>query len=108
MAPTLPTRKSPATNGSERDWTDQVTDLIVSTVDGIRDKTVDPLLKSARAIVYGVVILIVALPVVVLALVMLIRFMDWAIPGDVWIPYLILGVAMVAGGLALWQKRGPA
>ncbi len=95
----------PAPSG-EPDWTDQVTDLIVDSVDKVRDRTTGPILKASRAVVYGVVALIVAIPLIVVGIILIGRLLE-LIPGPIWIPYSVLGIVMVAVGFILWGKRRP-
>ena len=92
---------------NEPDWTKQVTDLIVDTVDKVRDRTTGPVLDISRSSVHAVVALILLLPVGVLFLVGLIRLLNWAIPGDVWFVYAGLGTIFVLLGVALWSRRAP-
>jgi hypothetical protein len=94
-----------ATN--EPDWTQQVTDLIVDTVDKVRDRTTGPVLDISRSSVHAVVALILLLPVGVLFLAGLVRLLNWAIPGDVWFVYAGLGTLFVLAGVLLWSKRSP-
>jgi hypothetical protein len=98
-----PTPREPGSDGP--DWTDQVTDLIVDTVDTVRSKTTGPLLGFARGSVYAVVIAVIAVPVVVLLLAGLVRLVNWALPGDVWYAYLLLGIVFVLAGVVSWTKR---
>ena len=97
---------SPTSNGTEPDWTDQVTDLIVDVVDRVRDRTTGPILKIARGVVYGIVAVVVAVPVFVIGTIFLGRLLE-LIPGPIWIPYAVLGLLLVTTGLILWQKRRP-
>lgn len=89
-------------------WTDQVTDLIVDSVDKVRDRTTGPALKAARAVVYGVLIVIVGIPAGVLLCIGTVRALDYFIPGDVWIVYAGMGSFMVLVGSILWANRGSA
>ena len=86
-------------------WADQVTDLLVDTVDKVRDRTVVPVQKAARGVVYGLVIVVLAIPILVMLLVALIRFVDHWLPGTVWLVYLLLGLVFSAGGLLTWKGR---
>jgi len=95
-------------NGSGPDWTDQVTDLIVDTVDNVRSRTTGPLLGIARSSVYAVVILVILVPIVVVLLAGLVRLVNWALPGDVWYAYTLLGIVFVLAGVVCWAKRSTA
>ena len=92
-------------SAEEAHWADQVADLIVDAVDRVRDRTVTPAQSIAKYVVYGAVIAVLALPLLVLSIVALVRILDAFLPGGVWVPYLILGLAFVAGGVVLWSKR---
>lgn len=99
-------RRAPLdTADASGDWTDQVTELIVESVDKVRARTTGPVLNVAHASVYGLVAAIVAIPVLVAMLAGLVRFLDWLVPGDVWVAYLIIAVIMWIPGAILWSKR---
>ena len=105
--PSAPTGPSGTQSHGDAHWADQVADLIVDTVDRVRDRTVTPAHALAKYVVYGAVIAVLILPLLVFTLVALVRIMDAFIPGSVWIPYLILGLAFGFGGVFLWSKRHP-
>jgi hypothetical protein len=114
-APSAATSSSPAagsaTTGQNAappaDWADQVTDLIVDTVDKVRERTTGPVLEISKGIVHGVVALLILTPILVLFFAGAVRLLNWAIPGDVWIAYAILGVLMLLLGSFLWSRRAP-
>lgn len=88
----------------EPDWTDQVTDLIVDTVDRIHDAATGPLVSAAKGAVYGTVAGLVGSVVLVLATILTIRSLD-LLPGNIWLPYSVLGIVLTCIGLVLWGKR---
>ncbi len=94
-----------AASSTEPDWTDQVTDLIVDSVDKVRDRTTGPVLEYSRISVHAIVALILLLPIGALFLVGVVRLLNWAIPGDVWIVYAGLGTLFVLVGVVLWSRR---
>lgn len=96
-----------AAGTTEPDWTDQVTDLIVDTVDKVRDRTTGPVLDISHASVHAVVAALLLLPVGALLLIGLVRVLNWAIPGDVWFIYAGLGTIFCLAGVLLWSKREP-
>jgi hypothetical protein len=99
-----------AAGGTERpepDWTAQVTDLIVDTVDKVRDRTTGPILNISRGSVHALVAIMMLIPVGALFVIGMVRLLNWAIPGDVWIVYAGLGTIFVALGFVLWAKRAP-
>ena len=89
---------------SEADWTDQVTELIVDSVDKVRARTTGPVLNVAHAAVYGIVALILVVPVLVALTAGLVRILDWIAP-DVWVAYLIIAAVMWLAGAVLWSLR---
>ncbi|MEX0769069.1 MAG: hypothetical protein WD029_11420 [Microthrixaceae bacterium] len=86
------------------DWTDQVTDLIVDSVDKVRDRATGPILEYSRISVHALVALMLLTPVGILLLIGSIRLITWAV-GDVWITYTILGTIFVLLGALLWSRR---
>lgn len=97
---------SAAPGPAEPDWTDQVADLVVDSVDKVRARTTGPVLNVAHAAVYGVVAAIIAVPVVIALLAGLVKLLNWIVPGDVWIAYLIVAALMWVVGWVLWSRRG--
>lgn len=95
------------TSVAEPDWTDQVTDLVVDTVDKVRDRTTGPVLKASRIAVYGLVALIIAIPLITVGIILIGRLLE-LFPGPIWIPYSILGIILVLVGLFVWGKRRPS
>lgn len=95
----------PTAGNHDPDWTDQVTDLVVETVDKVRDRTTGPVLNVAHAAVYALVAAVVVVPVLVALFVGLFRLLNWAVPGDVWISYAIVAVLLLLSGWVLWSRR---
>ena len=92
---------------SSPDWGAQASTAFLDLVDNVRGKTTGPLLKAARAVVYGLVILVAALMLLVLVVAMLVRLTDIIVPGQVWSAYLVLGAIFFLVGAILWSKRRP-
>ncbi len=90
----------PGTDGS---WPDQATDLIVSTVGTVRDKTVGPAMTVARAVVYGFFALLVGICALTLGTIFVVRIVT-VYTGRVWIPQLGLGVLFGLAALVLWSR----
>ena len=93
-----------STPATEPDWTDQVTDLIVDSVDKVRDRTTGPILDYSRISVHALVALLLMGPIGVLFLVGAVRLLTWAV-GEAWIAYAILGTIFVLVGVVLWSRR---
>jgi hypothetical protein len=87
------------------DWATQTADAIERVVGTIRSKTAEPLEGVARALVYGLVAVIVGLAATVLAAVALVRVLDLILPGAVWSAHALTGGIFTLAGLLLWRKR---
>lgn len=99
---------APVENSSENqaDFATRTVDTIDSVVSTIREKTVDPLVKLTRIVVYGILALIALLVVAIFGSIALVRILDvYAFGNRVWISYLILGGIFMVAGLLLWSKR---
>ncbi|MBX3283998.1 MAG: hypothetical protein R2746_03795 [Acidimicrobiales bacterium] len=91
------------------DWPVQAADKIVETIATVRDKTTRPALVAARAVVYGLLALVVGTIAFVVVITLLVRLYDVYVPGNVWPIYAVLAVAFGGGGLVLLKKaNGPA
>ncbi|MEM7285003.1 MAG: hypothetical protein AAF480_01515 [Actinomycetota bacterium] len=107
MADASPT-ETPAAGGIPGlpdDWPQQATTRVVDLVDNVRSKTAGPAIRISRAIVYGLVAMILLIIAMPLLLIGLTRLLDYAIPGDIWRVYAIIGGAFTALGLFLWSRR---
>jgi hypothetical protein len=108
----IPIRPTATSNGTalpaegEPDWTDQVADLVVDTVDKVRDRTTGPVISGARYVVFGIVAVIVVIPLVVIGIILIGRLLE-LIPGDIWIAYAGLGAVLVMVGMMFWRQRRP-
>ena len=51
--------------------------------------------------------LLILTPILVLFFAGAVRLLNWAIPGDVWIAYAIMGVLLLLLGAFLWSRRAP-
>lgn len=98
----------PARSGGA-DWPAQATDAIVDVVGKVRDRTTGPAITAARAVVFGLFIAVIGAIVAVMGIIAAIRLLDEALPGGVWLPYLILGAIFVGvGALVFNRRRAPA
>lgn len=90
----------------QADWSSRTADQIESAVGVLRDKTVGPLVKVTRAIVYGILALVGLMVVMVLLSIAAIRLLDvYAFENRVWISYFVVGGIMTVLGLLVWKKR---
>jgi hypothetical protein len=100
----LPATDAPSSRG--HDWPAQAADSIVDVVGTVRQKTTGPALTATRGVVYGLLIVIVAIMAVVLLIVGLVRLAhNWV---DVWLAYVVLGAVFAIVGGLMWRQRAPA
>lgn len=93
---------------STPDWPQQATETIVGLVDNVKHKTTQPATKAVRAIVYGIVILILGVPAVIMLLIGIVHLFSQAANSaglGVWLVYLVLGLILTIAGWVLWRKR---
>ena len=87
-------------------WPAQAADTIVGAVDRVREKTTGPIQTAARGLVYGIVALVLGTMVAVLLIVGSIRLLDAIQPwGNVWLPYLQLGLIFLVVGSLVFRRR---
>jgi hypothetical protein len=98
---------SPQPEADDSAWTDQVTDLVVDVVDRVRERTTEPVIKGSRVLVYGVVAVLVAIPLIVVGIILIGRLLE-LFPGEIWIAYSVLGAIGVLVGLYFWGRRRPS
>jgi len=89
------------------DWTTDAADYVERTVASLRERTVEPAYGISRAIVYGLLAVLIVLPAVILLLVALFRVLVIACQGYVWAAWCIMGGIFVLIGAFLWIKRRP-
>jgi len=91
---------------TQADLAAQLTDRIDNLVGLVRDRTTRPALLASRAIVFGLIIAILA--VVALTLFCIAWTTAWtALFGEVWITYFMTGGIFVIAGAFLMAKRRP-
>ena len=104
-------KKTASSNNS--DWVSEATETIERVIDGIRDKAVVPLTTVARALVYGLLAIVVAIAAVVVFAIAIVRILDVyldyipKLSDGVWVADLVAGAIFVIAGLLLWAKRSP-
>jgi hypothetical protein len=93
------------------DWPAQVTDTIVRVVDQVRSKTTDNVVLLVRAIVYGLVVVVLGLAILVMTTVALLRLADAYLPigngvgSATWAAHGLLGLLLSVLGLGTWMSR---
>jgi uncharacterized membrane protein YdjX (TVP38/TMEM64 family) len=97
----------------EQNFTDQLSTKALDTIDTVvatvNDKAIRPVVVAARAVVFGVIVAVIALTVLVLLSIGLLRLTTvYLFDHKVWISYLALGGLFSAAGLFAYSKRGAA
>jgi hypothetical protein len=104
----------PANPLTDPNWASETTDTLVSYVDLIRSKTTQNLVYAARAVVFGLIAVIVGSFAVVILFVMLMRglqsLLELATTWEraVYLSYLIVGAVFTIAGVVLFKKRNTA
>jgi len=94
---------------STPDWPQQTTETIVNLVDNVKYKTTEPATKVVRGVVYGMVIILLGVPAVIMLLVGIVHLLNHISTNvlglGVWLVYLVLGLIFTFAGSVLWRKR---
>jgi Na+/proline symporter len=99
--------RSSAPSTTEPDWTDQVTDLIVDSVDKVRDATTGRLVTVSRVTVFALAIIPVAIVLLFVGLAFAGRLLA-QLPWEAWITHAGLAVLFLALGAMVWKTRHPS
>ncbi|MHB1988477.1 MAG: hypothetical protein ACYCSF_10910 [Acidimicrobiales bacterium] len=92
------------------DWAAHLTQKVEVAVSMVRDKTVRPVAKAVRYLIFGLVAGSVGVLIAVMSAVFALRVLDTEVPifrTRVWASYLIVGGIFLAMGLLLSRKRHP-
>ena len=87
------------------DWTTEATDLVERTVGMVRDRTVEPARALTRAIVYGLLAGLVAIPAIILLTIGAFRGLVLLEQGYTWAAWVTLGGIFLVAGAFCWTKR---
>lgn len=89
------------------DWTVEALDRIDDLIEKVRSNSTDRLARLARIVVSGLLIVMMGVTTLVLVTIALVRGLDEAIPGRVWVVYLSLGAILAVAGVFLWSQKSP-
>ena len=92
-----------AGTGSE-DWAAETAGRLEEIVTKIRSQTTDRIVKVARVLVFGVLLLVMGIMLGILALIALVRALDELIPQEVWLVYIPIGAIFTVIGRFFWSK----
>ncbi len=93
------------------DWSAQQADRIVDLVDTVKGYTTDKAIIALRAIVFGLVIAVLAIAAILMLVTVLVRMADAYLPigggvGDAaWAAHLFIGSLLSILGLGSWMSR---
>ena len=96
---------------TDPNWPSTLADQVERVVGTVRERATSPVIHVARAVVYGLLIFIIAIPVVVLAVIVITRglqsFLDLFLSWDqaVYVSYFLLGGILIVVGALLFSKR---
>ena len=86
------------------DWTTDAVDTLENIVGTVRDKTVLPVQRATRSVVYGLLVAFFVGTALCMLAIALFRVLV-VLTGEVWAAYLILGGIFVIGGAFVWALR---
>src|SRR5215471_201308 len=86
------------------DWASRTADSIERVVLAVRDRTTRPILLAGRALVYGLLAVIVGIAAIVLLSILLVRTLT-VLTGKAWLAELILGAVFSIVGIVLLILR---
>jgi hypothetical protein len=104
----------PANPLTDPNWATDLTDRLVTLIETVRLKTTQNIVYAARAVVFGLIAVIVGTFALVILLVMLMRglqaFLDLFTTWEraVYLSYLIVGAILSIIGMVLFKKRNSA
>jgi len=93
------------------DWSDEKAGQLVDFIDTVKGRTTDNVVIIARALVYGLVISVLAFASVIILVTVLVRMADAYLPigsgvGDaVWAAHAFIGGMLSVLGLGAWLSR---
>ena len=87
------------------DWTTEATDVIERTVATVRDRTVEPARAITRAVVYGLLAALIAIPALIMLTLGAFRGLVLLEQGYTWAAWVTLGGIFVLGGAFSWTRR---
>lgn len=92
----------------EPDLVDRLLASFDHLLDVVHDKVLRPIIMAARALAYGMIIVLVALVFVVVLIIGFVRLLNiYAFAGHDWLSYAVVGAASLVIGLIIWRRRRP-
>ncbi|MGD0082832.1 MAG: hypothetical protein ABSD78_06495 [Acidimicrobiales bacterium] len=102
---TRPASPSPSPGN---DWAKVLTAKVETVVSLIRDRTVTPVLRAVRFVIFGLIALSIGTVLAVVFAVLAVRVLDdYVFHSRVWASYLVLAGIFAVAGLLLSRMRHP-
>ena len=96
---------------TDPNWAPDLADIVDQYVGKVRTTVTERAVLAVRAVVFGIIIAIAAPVTITLVVILVTKFLQSVIgiftdhDSSVWISYLVLGMAMVIGGVFTMRKR---
>ena len=101
-------RLTSASPGKSADWAKLLTEKVEAVVSLIRDRTITPVFRAVRFIIFGLIALVIGAVIAVVFAVLAVRVLDdYVFHSRVWASYLVLTGIFAGGGLLLARMRHP-
>ena len=85
------------------DWPATAADRIESVISSVRRKTTGPAIVASRAVVYGLVAVVLVIMAGILGLIAVLRALDAVLP--MWAVHLLVGAILSLAGMYCWGRR---
>jgi ABC-type nickel/cobalt efflux system permease component RcnA len=90
------------------DFVDKLLGMLDHGLDVVHDKVLRPIILAARAIAYGLIIVLAAIVLVIALVIGFIRLLNiYAFSGHEWLSYVVVGVLSLLAGMIIWRRRRP-
>ncbi|MCL4446328.1 MAG: hypothetical protein M1134_05605 [Actinobacteria bacterium] len=91
---------------ADSQWPAKAADAVDVVVATVNDRAIRPIILAARAIVFGIIVVVLLVLVSVLFSIAVLRILDvYVFAQRVWASYLVLGALFTGGGLVAWSRR---
>ena len=92
----------------EPDLVDRLLAAVDHLLDVVHDKVLRPIIMAARALAYGLIIVLAAVVFVVVLVIGFIRLLNiYSFNGHECLSYVVVGAASLIFGLVIWRRRRP-
>jgi len=96
----------PGSPESAGDWPARAADLVDTVAALVRDRAIRPVVLVARALVFGLLVVVASAVTAVLLAIAAVRLLTvYAFDGRVWAADFLIGAVFVGGGFLAWSRR---